>query len=251
MIRALIPDSVNANGVMLLAFAGIFLPLTIIKSARRLGTGPLPIARSRFYKQTIIFQIVLAGVAAWIAYTHRILAMPLPQRPLIAWSAAALMYVLTAVALRLRWPSRSAESKQRLYDILPHDATELVPYMFICIVAGIAEEFIYRGVMVELAQRLIGIAAVTMIVISISFAAAHAMQGLRSMAAIFVIALGFHALVWIAQSLIPAIAVHFAYDLTAGLLIPRWFKAGERPHFAGIIFLCPQSNSGWRANRAR
>jgi len=236
MIRALIPDSVNANGFMLLAVAGILLPLTIIKSARRLGTGPLPISRSRFYKQTIIFQIVLAGIAAWIAYTHGILAMPLPQRPLTAWSAATLMYVLTVLSLRLRWPSRSAASKQRLYDILPHNASERVPYVFICIVAGIAEEFIYRGVMVELAQRLIGIAVVTMIVISISFAAAHAMQGLRSMAAIFLIAMGFHALVWIAQSLIPAVAVHFAYDLTAGMLIPRWFEAGERPHIAGMIF---------------
>ena len=228
MIRALVPDYVNPNGVMLLVFAGIFLPFIIIRSARRLGTGPLPISRSRFYKQTIVFQIVLAALAAWVAYTHGILAMPLPQRPLIAWSAAALMYGLTVLALKLRWPSRSAASKQRLYDILPHNASERVPYVFICIVAGTAEEFIYRGVMTELAQRLIGIVIVTMIVISISFAAAHAMQGLRSMAAIFAIALGFHALVWIAQSLIPAVAVHFAYDLTAGMLIPRWFESAPQ-----------------------
>ncbi|HEX3578428.1 MAG TPA: hypothetical protein VHY33_07680, partial [Thermoanaerobaculia bacterium] len=155
MIRALTPDSVDAGGFMLLAFVGIFLPIIIIKSARRLGTGPLPISRSRFYKQTIIFQIVLAGLAAWVAYMHGILAMPLPQHPLVAWSAAALMYVLTVLALRLRWPSRSAASKQRLYDILPHNASEGVPYVFVCIVAGIAEEFTYRGVMMELAQRLI------------------------------------------------------------------------------------------------
>lgn len=225
MIRALIPDSVYPNGFLLLAFAGIFLPFLIIKSARRLGTGPLPISRTRFYKQTIIFQIVLAGLAAWTAYTHRILAMPLPQRPFIAWSAAMLMYVLAVVMLKLRWPGRSAASKQRLYDILPHNAAEMTPYVFICIVAGIAEEFVYRGVMAELAQRLIGITIVTIILISISFAAAHAMQGLRSMAAIFVIALVCHALVWLAQSLIPVMAVHFAYDLTAGMLIPRWFEA--------------------------
>jgi membrane protease YdiL (CAAX protease family) len=225
MIRALIPDHVNALGFMLLAFAGVFLPILIIKSARRLGTGPLPISRTRFYKQTIIFQIVLAATAAWTAYTHGILSMPLPQRPLVAWSAAALMYVLTVLTLRLRWASRSDAAKQRLYDILPHNSGEMVPYVVICIVAGIAEEFIYRGVMTELAQRLIGIAIVTTIVIATSFAAAHAMQGLRSMAGIFVIALACHALVWLAQSLIPVMAVHFAYDLTAGILIPRWFES--------------------------
>jgi membrane protease YdiL (CAAX protease family) len=225
MIRALIPDDVNAVGLMLLAFAGVFLPILIIKSARRLGTGPLPISRSRFYRQTIIFQFVLAAIAAWTAYTHGILAMPLPQRPLLAWSAAALMYVLTVLTLKLRWASRSDASKQRLYDILPHNSREMVPYVFLCIVAGIAEELVYRGVMTELAQRLIGIAIVTIIAISISFAAAHAMQGLRSMAAIFVIAMACHTLVWLAQSLIPVMVVHFAYDLTAGMLIPKWFEA--------------------------
>jgi len=233
MIRALIPDDVNALGFMLLAFAGVFLPILIIKSARRLGTGPLPISRARFYKQTILFQLALAAIAAWTAHTHGILAMPRPQWPLLSWSAAALMYVVTVLALKFRWPSRSAASKQRLYDILPHNAAELVPYVFICIVAGTCEELVYRGVMTELAQRLIGIELVTIIAISISFAAGHAMQGLRGTIGVFGIALWFHALVLLSQSLIPAMVVHFAYDLTAGMLIPRWFEAGvTAPHAA-------------------
>ncbi|MEA2337338.1 MAG: protease family protein [Thermoanaerobaculia bacterium] len=225
MIRALIPYYVNALGVMLLVFAGVLLPILIVKSARRLGTGPLPISRARFYKQTIIFQLILAAISAWTAYTHGILAMPLPQRPLTSWSAAALMYVVMVLTLKLRWASRSAASKQRLYDILPHNSAELMPYVFICIAAGTCEELVYRGVMTEVAQRLIGIAVVTVIAMSISFAAAHAMQGLRSMIGIFAIALACHALVWLAQSLIPVMVVHFAYDLTAGMLIPRWFEA--------------------------
>jgi membrane protease YdiL (CAAX protease family) len=227
MIRALIPDDVNALGLMLLAFAGILLPLLIIKSARRFGTGPLPISRSRFYRQTIIFQLLLAALAAWTAYTHGILAMPLPQRPLLSWSAAALMYVVTVLSLKLRWPSRGIASKQRLYDILPHNSAELVPYVFICIVAGTCEELVYRGVMTELAQRLIGMEIVTIIAISISFAGGHAMQGLRSTIGVFGIALWFHALVLLSQSLIPVMVVHFAYDLTAGMLIPRWFEAAD------------------------
>jgi uncharacterized protein len=228
MIHALIPDEVNALGVMLLVFAGVLLPILIIKSARRLGTGPLPISRIRFYRQTIIFQLFMAAIAAWTAYTNGILAMPLPQWPLLSWSAAALMYILTVLALKLRWASRSAASKQRLYDILPHNAAERVPYVFICIVAGTCEEFVYRGVMTGLAQRLIGTFLVTIIVLSISFAAAHATQGVRSMIGVFGIALWCHALVLISQSLIPVMVVHFAYDLTAGLLIPRWFESAAQ-----------------------
>jgi len=226
MIRALVPDEVNALGLMLLVFAGVFLPILIIKSARRLGTRPLPISRTRFYRQTIIFQLFIAALAAWTAYTHGILAMPLPQWPLLGWSAAAVMYVVTVLTLKLRWPSRSAASKQRLYDILPHNSGEMVPYVFVCIAAGIAEELVYRGVMTELAQRLIGIEMVTIVAVSISFAAAHATQGLRGMIAVFGIALICHALVLLSQSLIPVMVFHFAYDLTAGMLIPRWFEAG-------------------------
>ena len=224
MIRALVPDEVNALGLMLLVFAGVFLPILIIKSARRLGTGPLPISRTRFYRQTIIFQLFIAALAAWTAYTHGILAMPLPQWPLLGWSAAAVMYVVTVLTLKLRWPSRSAASKQRLYDILPHNSGEMVPYVFVCIAAGIAEELVYRGVMTELAQRLIGIEMVTIVAVSISFAASHATQGLRGMIAVFGIALICHALVLLSQSLIPVMVFHFAYDLTAGMLIPRWFE---------------------------
>ncbi len=227
MIRALIPAGVSPFGYMLLAFAGVFLPILIVWSARRIGSGPLPISRSRFYRQTIIFQLLLAALCAWAAWAHGILAFPLPEHPLLSWSAAALMYVLTLVMLRLRWPSRTAASKQRLYDILPHNARELVSYVLVCIVAGTAEEIIYRGVMTALLQRLIGIAIVTIVLVSISFAVAHAMQGWRSVAGIFVIALACHGLVWLAQSLIPVMVVHFAYDLTAGLLIPRWIETTQ------------------------
>jgi membrane protease YdiL (CAAX protease family) len=234
MIRALIPDHVNPTGYMLLAFAGLLLPILIVKAARRLGSGPLPVSRARFYRQTIIFQLFLAALSAWVAWTHGILAMPMPQRPLISWNAAALMYVVMLVALKLRWPSRSAASKQRLYDILPHNAAEMTPYVLVCIVAGTAEEIVYRGVMTELVQSITSIAIVTVILLSISFAAAHAMQGLRSMFGIFLIALGCHGLVWLSQSLVPVMVVHFAYDLTAGMLIPRWFEAAMSEPFVSL-----------------
>jgi len=226
MIRALIPDHVNAAGYALLMFIGVLLPFFIVKTARRIGSGPLPVSRSRFYRQTIIFQLLMAALSAWVAWSHGILAMPMPQRPLISWSTAAFLYLVMLVTLKLRWPSRSAASKRRLYDILPHNAVEMTPYVFLCIVAGTAEEFIYRGVMTELVQSLTGIAIVTVVLLSISFAAAHAMQGLRSMFGIFLIALGCHGLVWLSQSLMPVMVVHFAYDLTAGMLIPRWFQTG-------------------------
>jgi membrane protease YdiL (CAAX protease family) len=225
MIRALVPDDVNALGYLLLFFVGVLMPLLIARAARKLGSRPLPISRSRFFRQTIIFQLVLALLSAWVGWTHGILAIPLPQQPLISWSAAVLLFVIMVTTLKLRWKSRSNAAKQRLYDILPRTSGEFREYVVVCVVAGVAEEFIYRGVMTGLLQRITGITLLTVVTLSISFAVAHATQGLRSVAGIFVIALACHALVWLAQSLIPMMAVHFAYDLTAGMLIPRWVEA--------------------------
>ena len=225
MIHAFVPDSVNALGYLLLLFVGVLMPALIFRSARKLGSRPLPISRSRFFRQTIIFQLVLALLCAWAAWTHGILTMPLPERPLISFGAAVLLYLVMLATLKLRWKSRSSAAKQRLYDILPRTSAELGEYVLLCIVAGMAEEFIYRGVLTGLLQRITGITLVTVITLSVSFAVAHSMQGLRSVAGIFVIALACHALVWLAQSLIPMMAVHFAYDLTAGVLIPRWVEA--------------------------
>jgi membrane protease YdiL (CAAX protease family) len=225
VIRAFVPDSVNALGYMLLLFIGVLLPALIFRSARKLGSRPLPISRSRFFRQTIIFQLVLALLCAWAAWTHGMLIMPLPARPLISFGAAVILYLVMLATLKLRWKSRSSAAKQRLYDILPRTPGEFGEYMLLCVVAGVAEEFIYRGVLTGLLQRIAGITLVTVITLSVSFAVAHSMQGLRSVAGIFVIALACHALVWFAQSLIPVMAVHFAYDLTAGVLIPRWVEA--------------------------
>lgn len=225
MIRALVPDQVNAAGIMLLLFVGLVLPLLIVRSARRLGSGPLPIARPRFFRQTIAFQLFVALLSAWVAWTHGILSLPLPQQPLTAWGTAALLYVVMLTTLKLRWKGRSAAAKQRLYDILPRTTGEFGLYVIVCIVAGVGEEFIYRGVLTALLQRITGITIVTIVTLSLSFAAAHAMQGLRSVGGIFVIALACHALVWITQSLVPIMVVHFAYDLTAGILIPRWARS--------------------------
>src|SRR5512144_823001 len=100
MIRALIPDHVNALGWMLLLFAGVVLPILIVRSSRRVGPGPLWLSRPRFYLQTILFQLMLAALAAWTAWTHGILTFPVPQRPLLSWSTAALLYAITLLILR-------------------------------------------------------------------------------------------------------------------------------------------------------
>lgn len=67
-----------------------------------------------------------------------------------------------------------------------------------------------------------------------SFSVAHIIQGRRSVAVVLVFAFGFHALVWLTGSLYVAMAVHTAYDITAGIAYGvlgrgRGSEAPDRP----------------------
>ncbi len=48
---------------VLLVLTCLWGPFMAIQSARRLGEGPLPITRRRFFIQTIVIQALLFGVA--------------------------------------------------------------------------------------------------------------------------------------------------------------------------------------------
>ena len=207
-------------GTAFLLFIGVALPILAFRTKARLRGGVLPIPRALFYWQTILFQIVIYGFALVAAGTNTIALTLVPQTPRAMWAIALLVVAL--LALRIFWPLRSAESKGRLCDLLPQGRAELVPYLLLCAVAAIAEEIAYRGVAYRLLFRVTHSIAISVAVIAVVFSLGHALQGWRSVAVIFLFAVGFHAVVIYGQSLLPAILVHFAYDAIAGLVVPRW-----------------------------
>jgi membrane protease YdiL (CAAX protease family) len=90
-------------------------------------------------------------------------------------------------------------------------------WIAVSVLAGVGEEITWRGVQAALASVLTGGFWAAALVCSISFGLTHIVQGWKSSAIIFVFALGFHALVWLGESLYVAMAVHVAYDITAGV----------------------------------
>lgn len=136
----------------------------------------------------------------------------------------------TALAiLVVRWPSRPQAARRRLYDLLPHGRREMPLYLALCAIAAVGEEVTYRAAALELLERLTGNSVAAAVIAAVAFALGHAIQGWRSVGAIFLFALGFHAIVFIAGSIWFAVAVHFAYDAIAGVLIPRWERPNEPP----------------------
>ena len=210
-------------GVELLIVVCVLIPWFAVRSRRRLVARGLPISRPVFFWQSIITQVVLYGLALVAAARNEIILRLVPRMP--ARSLVALALLAAAVALlHLRWRSRLPEEKQRLYAILPHDRKELLPYVLLCSVAAVSEEVVYRGAGPRLFLRQGFSVAVAVTLMALAFAAAHALQGWRSAAAIFLIALAFHGVVIYCNALLPAIAVHFAYDIYAGVMISRWMR---------------------------
>jgi membrane protease YdiL (CAAX protease family) len=197
-----------------LLFIGVVLPLLAVQTARALRGGPLPLPRRHFYLQTIVLQVAILVFALFV---KRDVLAP-PTRPVAGALAAAGLLGVAVAILVWRWPHRSDQSRTLLYELLPHGRSDLPLYFLLCVAAGFAEEIAYRGV----TFALLGGTWIAALVASVVFALGHAIQGWRSIGVIFVFALGFHAIVYVAGSLWYAIAVHIAYDAIAGVLIPRW-----------------------------
>jgi membrane protease YdiL (CAAX protease family) len=204
-----------------------------IQSARRLGQGPLPITRRRFFIQTILIQALLFGVAVTAAWRTGVPLAVAPPHGVLPWLIAAALVLLGVLLLRWRWSSRTTANKYRLYSILPHSASEFPSYLVLCLAAGIGEEVVYRGMLFAILAYLTGSQVAAVLIASVVFAVAHAVQGLRGVFAIFLIALAAHGLVLFAHSLLPAIFAHTVYDAIAGWLIPRLYER-DMPEAAAL-----------------
>jgi membrane protease YdiL (CAAX protease family) len=214
---------IDGFGAGLLLIVGLAIPYLAWKTKQRFRGDELPMPRPQFFFQTAIFQLLIYGFALLAAWRNAILLRLLPATWWKAWPALVLL-VVALLVLKLRWPSRDAADKRRLYAILPHDGRELGPYLVLCIVAAIAEEVIYRGVAFRLVVRLGATVWIAAAILSVVFALAHAVQGWRSTIAIGIIAAGFHFVVIYSGGLLPAIVAHFAYDAIAGIVMPRWVR---------------------------
>src|SRR5262249_1160180 len=134
------------------------------------------------------------------------------------------MYAAAVAFMRPRW-RRAVERRARAVHLfMPANAAERAWWIAVSVLAGVGEEITWRGVQAALAGVLTGGFWAAALVCSSSFGLLHIVQGWKSAAFIAAFALGFHALVWLGGSLYVAIAVHVAYDLTAGISYGRLGK---------------------------
>jgi CAAX protease family protein len=107
-----------------------------------------------------------------------------------------------------------------LTQLAPTNAHEVAAWIFLCILAGIAEELVFRGYLQrQFTAWARGAAVVGVVGSALFFGAAHGYQGARNMVLLAVFGVLFSLLVLFRRSLRPGIFAHAWHDLIAGLVL--------------------------------
>jgi membrane protease YdiL (CAAX protease family) len=215
-------DEVNLAGWFHLGYFGVLIPILALRDRRKLlGKEEALPNRLRHFQKTAFGLVMFATVSVLVALVQRIPLFPRSLPPPSTAVAGVAMYVATVAFMRPNW-RRAVERRARVVHLfMPANAVERTWWIAVSVLAGIGEEITWRGVQAALVGALTGSFWIAALVCSTSFGLVHFVQGWKSAALIAVFALGFHALVWLGGSLYVAMAVHVAYDLTAGISYGR------------------------------
>jgi membrane protease YdiL (CAAX protease family) len=209
-------QTIGAAGYSHLILFGLVLPWAAFRSAAKLSSFPY-LPRRRFYVGVLLQHLFFLGATVAVAYLEEIPLLQPPEEYLQSLAIAAIVFTLAIGIMLPRWRRSVEEREPKIYLFMPGDVAEKSLWVLISAAAGIGEEVTYRGVMWILWARLTGSLWVAALITSVIFAFSHYMQGWASITAIFGFAIAFHVIVWLTGSLIPAMLLHFLYDLTAGM----------------------------------
>lgn len=190
------------------------------------------------YLSTMAFEWVLAGIALWGIRMKKV-----PLRQLLgerrsgikAWftdvGVAALfwiwaMAVLAAIGLVLKLAHFTMPEKT-IAGLAPHNAVELLLWILLSVSAGICEELVFRGYLLQQFTRMSGKVWVGVLCSSLLFGGAHGYEGAGGMIAITAYGAMFCVLAIKRRSLRAGMMAHAWHDSITGvaLIILKHVKA--------------------------
>ncbi len=213
-------SSIGIAGLYHLAFFGLLLPWSAIKSARRLRENPYP-PRRKYFLFVIGQQVFFLLLSLFVARVEWIRVFTWPEN---LWSfalAAGVLLALIAVMLP-RWRKAVEKRERRVYLFMSGEGKDRVLWVLISLLAGVGEELSYRCVMFVLLWRGTGSGIAAALLSAAVFGISHIVQGWQSALVIGGFALVFQGLYWLSGSLLAPMLVHFIYDVTAGVMYYRF-----------------------------
>ena len=230
---------INFSGWFHLLYFGVLIPAAAINHAKKFHDNQRPMPNRLQRMQRTVFGLVMFGTISILVARRE--WMTLFPGTIPSWQsilAGAGMLALGIGLMRPRW-RRAVERRVRVVHLfMPANITERLWWIAVAVLAGISEEITWRGVQTALLRKLTGSVLLAIALSATSFAVAHIIQGWKSVIVVAMFALSFHFLVWLSGSLYVAMAVHMAYDVTAGISYGRLgrqlgYKLDPSPELAG------------------
>lgn len=204
--------------------------------AKRLKTSPDPRKRVKWYAKLVLFSWFLTFVVIWIAGFQNVMTigtraewMPAREgvRDFIVGVLAAVILIQVVAVLKMRTKpelrEKIAKALQPLYFMLPVTREERVWFFFVSLTAGICEETIYRGFLINYLMHAPANLNVTlaMVISSVIFGLGHMYQGVRGAIGSSVLGFLFALLFVMTGNLVLPIFLHALIDARVLLMIPE------------------------------
>jgi membrane protease YdiL (CAAX protease family) len=217
-------SALTSAGWMHLVTFGIAVPLVVIRSKRHIESGMDLPPFEQHARLAVVQLAVFAAASVLVGWIERIELFPGRWPSGRDWLAGLALYAAAVGIMAPRWSRTVARRARVLRLFMPRTPRERTLWVLASAVAGFSEEITWRGVQFSLLWMLTDDPSVAAVVCAVMFGAAHMVQGVGASAAIVLFAFAFQLLVYFSGSLYVAMAVHFAYDVTAGL---RYGQLGD------------------------
>ncbi|HST10302.1 MAG TPA: type II CAAX endopeptidase family protein [Terriglobales bacterium] len=200
----------------------VWMPASAIRSYWRLKSGKPLGPKPRRYRAMIASQIFVLAYSLLAARENRISLLGHAPAAWI-WVVTTFYLGLLAFVLRNVWRRLSQERKQRARRLLPENSREMRYWIPISLLAGLSEEYAFRGVAYVALRELTGSPPISVAICVLAFAVAHIAQGWRGVLGTGIIAMAMHVIVFLTAGLYLPIAAHAAYDLVVGVIAMQNF----------------------------
>ncbi|HLO79575.1 MAG TPA: CPBP family intramembrane glutamic endopeptidase [Chitinophagaceae bacterium] len=216
---------------ILVLLLGLALPFfSGIRGSEKLGSIHFDArTRRRFYLSNSMVLWIMAGVVMgiwfWNNRTFSLMGFRMPEPEWTAGILSAVLIILYVgdILYSMLSPAelqKTHEQWESSVPFLPERYRELPAYTFMCIAAGVCEEIMYRGFLVNyfIDPMKPGFPWMAAVFPAILFSIAHFYQGYKAIAKIFLLSLLFALIFIFSKSLLFVVIIHFLIDFTGGIL---------------------------------
>ena len=219
----------NLATLYFVVFVGVLLPIAAVRSYRKLNAGVAFPPKRQYLLSTLAVQLVTLTLALWAARANAISLWRAPRLNAEWLLGGIAFFALLTFTTPLRWRRSSEWRRRRLALLTPQHPRDYFLWSLVALAAGIGEEIVWRGVLFTLILRATDSIVTAMTISALHFGVCHVVQGPKSVFVVALIALVNQSIVLASGSLLPAMMIHFFYDLIAGIWFARLGRETQLP----------------------